>query len=95
MLQLLYHRPMQIRTGTGDVIDLDDRVILALAGKIYAGRRKHHGGPAKRVFPCPWCDQPCAGRSGLEAHQRLCAQTPGAGLAQLLGAVDITLLPTG
>jgi hypothetical protein len=62
---------MMMKTVSGDVVVVDDEVILAAAGRIYQARRKTCSGPT-RVFRCRWCDQPQRGRVLLEGHERDC-----------------------
>jgi hypothetical protein len=51
-------------------------VILRVAGAIYASRRKTHGGPKPKTFPCRWCTASCLGRRALAEHERQCAAKP-------------------
>ena len=86
--QLLYHRPMMLKTVSGGAVELADSVILAAAGRIYASRRKTCAGPT-RVFCCRWCNAEIRGRIPLEAHERDCTQRPS---GDLVGVTDADLI---
>jgi hypothetical protein len=66
---------MKLKTTAGDVVEIEDRMILAAAGAIYQRRRKTRNGPTK-TFPCRYCARECRGHRELEAHQRDCEQNP-------------------
>jgi hypothetical protein len=81
---------MRIRARSGVEIDVDESLILAAAGAIYASRRKTFGGPPLKAFACRWCGAACHGHAALSEHERACAVSqpdlvPGVGrLSDLL-----------
>jgi hypothetical protein len=72
---------MQVKTAAGPSVEVDESEVLRCAGRIFAARRKHFGGPPKKPFTCAWCDQTFLGHAALESHQRAgCAESLGAAM---------------
>jgi len=80
---------MRFQTSKGE-FEIADDVILAAAGRIYAARRRTHGGgrPPSQ-FPCRHCGVPQSGRAGLDKHERTCAARSD----ELLEVSDADLVP--
>lgn len=62
---------MRLTRNTGTLVGVDAADVLRAAGVIYAARRTH-GGPARKMRPCRWCDIGVAGRAALVRHDREC-----------------------
>jgi hypothetical protein len=77
---------MKLKTTSGLTVDIDNSVILAAAGAIYASRRKRFGGPPLHAFHCRWCHAEVRGRVALDQHERGCSQQPSADLTEFTGA---------
>jgi hypothetical protein len=72
---------MQLKNVAGHSVEVAETEILRAAGRIFAGRRKRHGGPARKQLQCCWCSETFLGHALLEAHQRAgCVESPGAAL---------------
>jgi hypothetical protein len=64
-------RVMRIKTSVGEVVEIDDAVILSAAARLRSRMRKQNrGGRPPHVYACRFCGENIVGGASLLLHER-------------------------